>query len=154
MHTVCFRFSKVSLLLLSLICRHPQLQANCCFQQPRAHIWISCFQLVKMLCVTASDLHTPKLWDEKGGQAKMGEGAKSDQFFQHIFLHQRQYPVNNNQFTPLLTSLLLSRIFCFPWVEVQRCGANSEDQRGGWPGAGEEVLRADGKHAPQEGRSC
>lgn len=42
----------------------------------------------------------------------------------------------------------------FPRVEVQRCGANSENQGGGWLGAGEEVLGADGEHAAEEGRSC
>lgn len=42
----------------------------------------------------------------------------------------------------------------FPRVEVQRCGANAENQGGGWPGAGEEVLGADGEHAPQEGGGC
>lgn len=62
----------------------------------------------------ASDLHTPKLQGEKGGKAEMGEGDKSDRFFQHIFLHHRQYPANNNRFTPLPMSLLLSKIFCFP----------------------------------------
>lgn len=35
----------------------------------------------------------------------MGEGgksdSKSDQFFQHICLHQRQYPANNNTYSPL-----------------------------------------------------
>lgn len=106
-----------------------------------------------MLHVMASDLHMPKLWGEKGGEAKMGEGGKSDQFFQHVFLHHRQYPANNNRFTPLLMSRLLNSagFSAFPWVEIQRCGTNSEDQRGGRLGAGEEVLGADGKHAPQEG---
>lgn len=60
----------------------------------------------------ASDLLIPN--NRVKGEENLGEGGKSDQFFQHIFLHQRRYPANNNRFTPLLTSLLLSRIFCFP----------------------------------------
>lgn len=42
----------------------------------------------------------------------------------------------------------------FPYTEIQGCGVQSEDQGGGWLGAGEEVLRGHGNHATQEGGGC
>lgn len=53
-----------------------------------------------------------------------------------------------------LTSFLCCWFSLSPMVEVQRCGTNSEDQRSGWFGAGEEVRWGDGKHAAQKGGSC
>lgn len=104
-----------------------------------------------MLCVMASDMHTP--W--KGGEIQRGgKVINQTSSFNTSFFTKN----NNTQLTitdsPLSLWASCSAGFsAFPWVEVQRCGANAEDQRGGWFGAGEEVLGADGKHAPQEGRS-
>lgn len=84
------------------------------------------------------------------GERQRWKVIESEQLFQHK---------DNTQLAMIDSSLSL-RTSCsagfssFPWVEVQRCGANPEDQGGGWLGAGEEVLGADGEHAPQEGGSC
>lgn len=97
----------------------------------------------------ATDLHILNYGVEKG-EIQRWKVIKSEQLFQH----------KNNTQLAMIDSSLSSRTSCsagffsFPWVEVQRCGANSENQGGGWLGAGEEVLGADGEHAPQEGGSC
>lgn len=78
------------------------------------------------------------------------KGVKSEQWFQHQD-NAKQAPTN----PPLPLRTPCSAGFSsFPRAEVQGRGANAEDQGGGWAGAGEEVLRADGEHAPQEGGGC
>lgn len=83
----------------------------------------------------------------------MGGGGKSGRFLQGTFLYPQQYPADSNSLTLSLWASCSAAFSAFPWAEVQRRGADSEDQRGGRLGAGEEVLGADGEHAPQEGRS-
>lgn len=106
-----------------------------------------------MLRVLVNDLHTPKLQRIKGGNVTMGGGGKSGRSLQGTFLYPRQYPADDNSLTLSLWASCSAAFSAFPWAEVQRRGADSEDQRGGRLGAGEEVLGADGEHAPQEGRS-